>query len=188
MSRPVAFMLLPLVLMAAGCAGVSSDPSAMARDPELARRLVLNGISAYRDQHYADAQALLERAVEADAFSGIAHNNLGLAYYQQGKLYAAAQQFQLASKLLPHNPEPVNNLGLVLESAGRLEDSADQFSEALSLQPDNPTFIGNLVRARLRLGDRGEETRALMDELLLKETRPEWLDWAKRERAAVLND
>lgn len=155
------------------------------RDTELARRLVVKGVQAYQAEDYDRAQADLEGAVEADAFSGIAHNNLGLVYFQQGKLYAAAKQFQLAAKLLPYNPEPVNNLGLVLESAGRLDESVGQFEQAMSLQPDNPEFIGNLARARLRQGNNDEQTLELIDELVLKETRPDWLDWARRQQTLL---
>lgn len=178
-----------LVGLIQGCGGASSHRvDQRERDVQLARQYVLEGIEAYRAEDYDAAQAALENAVEADAFSGIAHNNLGLAYYQQGKLYLAARQFQLAAKLLPYNPEPINNLGLVLESAGRLDESADQFEQALSLQPDNPQFIGNLARARLRQGDRGQQTLELIDELVLKDTRPDWLDWARRQQVMLLRD
>ena len=176
------------ILQIQGCSESSSPRvDQRERDTQLARRYVLKGITAYQAGDYDSAQAALESAVAADIFSGIAHNNHGLVYYQQGKLYPAAQQFQLAAKLLRYNPEPINNLGLVLESAGRLEESIVQFEQALSLQPDNPQFIGNLVRARLRQGDSGDQTRELIDELVLKDTRPDWLEWARREQAMLIS-
>lgn len=183
---PVITLCLFTVLIQ-GCGGASSQRvEQRERDARLARQYVFEGIEAYRSGDDNAAQSALENAVETDAFSGIAHNNLGLVYYRQGKLYRAAQQFQLAAKLLPYNPEPANNLGLVLESAGRLDESVGQFEQAMSLQPDNPQFIGNLARARLRRGDRGEQTRELIDQLVLKDHRPEWNQWAKRQQTMMI--
>ena len=56
---------------------------------------------------------------------------------------------------------------------------------ALALEPDNPHLIGNLARARLRRGDKGYEMHDLLTDLILKDTRPEWIDWVK-EKLALL--
>lgn len=178
---------LVFTLLIQGCASSAArQDQPPPHDPDLARALVLTSIQHINDGSYDEARIALEQAIEADAFSGVAHNNLGLVYYHQDELYAAAQQFQLAAKLLPYNPKPINNLGLVLESAGRLTESVDQFEQALSLQPDNPEFIGNLARTKLRMGDKGERTRELIQELVAKDTRPDWREWAS-EKQALMN-
>jgi Flp pilus assembly protein TadD len=116
---------------------------------------------------------------------GPAHNNLGKAYFHQDKLYLAAWEFQYAMKLMPNTPEPRNNLGLVFESAGKLDDAVASYDEAMRLEPDNVQFIGNLARARVRRGDRDDDLRELLDKLVMRETRPDWADWARGQLATM---
>jgi Flp pilus assembly protein TadD len=134
---------------------------------------------------FAGAEAELKSALAADVMYGPAHNNLGKIYFHQDKLYLAAWEFQYAMKLMPNTPEPRNNLGLVFESAGKLDDAVASYDEAMRLEPDNVQFIGNLARARVRRGDRDDAVRELLDKLVLRETRPDWADWARGELAAM---
>ena len=80
---------------------------------------------------------------------------------------------------MPNQPEPPNNLGLVYEAAGKLDEVADAYGKAV-LEPDNVEALGNLVRAKVRRGDRDPSVRALLNKLVLRDTRPEWLAWEKR--------
>jgi Flp pilus assembly protein TadD len=155
------------------------------------------GDSAKAEQHNAKAVGMLERgdlpgaekelkdALAADVMCGPAHNNLGKVYFHQGKLYLAAWEFQYAMKLMPNTPEPRNNLGLVFESAGKLDDAVASYDEAMRLEPDNVQFIGNLARARVRRGDRDADVRELLDKLVMRETRPDWADWARGQLATM---
>ena len=117
---------------------------------------------------------------------GPAHNNLGKVYFRQGKMYLAAWEFQYAMKLMPNQPEPPNNLGLVFEAAGKLDDAAESYGKAVAREPDNIDALGNLARAPRR-GDKDAEVRDLLNELVLKDTRPEWVAWA-RDRLATLRE
>ena len=133
---------------------------------------------------YEEAQAALGRAIAADVMFGPARNNLGIVYYRQGKLYEAAHEFQYAIKLMPHHPDPRNNLGLVFEKAGdvveaRLSDAVEAYEQARRIEPDNPEYIGNLARSKIKRGDRDEETKKLLEELVFKDSRESWRDWAK---------
>jgi Flp pilus assembly protein TadD len=134
---------------------------------------------------YAGAEAELRSALASDVMYGPAHNNLGKVYFHQDKLYFAAWEFQYAMKLMPNTPEPRNNLGLVFESAGKLDDAVASYDEAMRLEPDNVQFIGNLARARVRRGDRDEAVRELLGKLVLRETRPDWADWARGRLATM---
>jgi hypothetical protein len=49
----------------------------------------------------------------------------------------------------------------------------------VALEPDNIHAMGNLARARVRRGDRDPDLRALLEKLVLRETRPEWLAWER---------
>ena len=115
---------------------------------------------------------------------GPAHNNLGSVYLRQGKLYLAAWEFEYAAKLMPERPEPNYNLGMVYEQAEQLDQAIDYYSKACQMAPRNPQFIGNLARALLKKSDIAPEAPALLSDLILYDTRPEWVCWAK-ERLAL---
>lgn len=178
-------MLFTTVLAAllAGChPAVEPPPPArgdVTRNNAAARADTARALKLIDQKQFAEAEPLLNRAIDADPSFGPAHNDLGLVYYQLGRLYDAAWQFQNAIKLLPSQPQPQNNLGLVLESALKFKEAEQAFTEAHRLEPQNPEYAGNLARVRLRLGERDEETRHLLQIVILSDTRPEWVEWAR---------
>ncbi len=186
-------VLVVAVLGALGCSatqtGNEGDYQTIGKQPrrnmEQAKQANDYAVELIQQQRYDEAEQALKDALEADVTFGPAHNNLGKVYYHQAKYYLAAWEFQYAIKLMPHQPQPRNNLGLVFEAVGKFDDAVTAYGKARSLQPDNPHFIGNLARVRLRRGDRGEELRSLLSDLLMRDTRSDWLQWA-REKLSVL--
>lgn len=156
---------------------VSTD---VERNQEKAQALNADGVRLLKARKFEEAEATFKEALTADVICGPAHNNLGKAYFHQGKHYLAAWEFQYAAKLLPNHPEPRNNLGLVFETVGKLDNAVEEYGKALTLEPDDPDFLGNLARARIRRGDRAPEVRQLLEDLILKDGRPEWVEWARR--------
>ena len=71
------------------------------------------------------------------------------------------------------------------ESVGKLSEAVENYEQARSLERDNPHFIGNLARARIRRGDRSADVRQILEDLLLRETRPEWAEWAQEQLAVM---
>src|SRR5687768_470722 len=161
-------------------AGYDTPAGGSRGDSDAARRENARAVQLMDGGDFAEAEAVLKDALSADVMFGPAHNNLGKVYYHQGDLYRAAWEFQYAAKLMPHQPEPLNNLGLVFESAGKLDEAVESYGKAVGAEPDNAQFIGNLARARVRRGDDGEDVRELLSKLVMRETRPDWADWARR--------
>ncbi len=181
----IAIMIVSIVSPLIGCQAQSSRPhrgadaaQSGAAQPELARAKHELALTAIDAGDIDAAEALLREALDADIMFGPAHNNLGKIYFQQRKLYEAAWRFEYAIKLMPDQPEPRNNLGLVLEHARRLDDAIVHYTDAHDLAPDNVEILGNLVRSRLRRGDRDSDVRRQLEDLVLKDTRPDWLAWA----------
>jgi Tfp pilus assembly protein PilF len=81
-----------------GCSASSPDPKTAVRRPDVALEELARGTKLFKEGDLAKAEHHLLKAMEADAFSGMAHNNLGLVYYHQGRLYDAAWQFQCAGR------------------------------------------------------------------------------------------
>lgn len=155
------------------------------RDTDLAKRKNAEAIEQIHQNKYPDAEKLLKESLEADVTLGPAHNNLGKVYYHDNELYLAAWEFQYAAKLMPDLPEPRNNLGLVLESVGKLDEAVNSYDEAIKLRPDNAQFLGNDARARYQRGDHDERLRKLLQDLVMRDTRPDWSEWV-RERLALM--
>jgi len=203
-----------LVLATTGCAKpahpdaaanyqtVTADPR---RNTDLASQLNAKGLEELAERDYAKAEKLFKEALQADMFFGPAHNNLGIAYYEQQKFYLAAWEFDYARKLMPNKPDPKHNLGMVMEAVGKLDEAAAHYEDALALAPDDPDTIANLARtlarrdmnySTSRSGDRNvtgnadrasdrDRLRELLHEIILKDTRPEWITWAK-DHLAIL--
>jgi Tfp pilus assembly protein PilF len=149
------------------------------RDTAKAQKLTETAADLLERGDLARAESLLRQALTADVGYGPAHNNLGIVYLRRSQLYMAAWEFEYASRLMPHRPEPRHNLGLVFEQAGRLDEAVRWYEEARDLERDNPLLLGSLVRSRVRRGDSGPELHALLEELVLKADSGEWRTWAR---------
>ena len=72
-----------------------------------------------------------------------AHTDLGAAYFQQGKMDIALEEFTLAAEIDPTFGFAYNGLGLV-NAALKQDDAAKQaFKKAISLEPDNSEARNN---------------------------------------------
>jgi tetratricopeptide (TPR) repeat protein len=80
----------------------------------------------------------------------MAHNNLGVAFFDEGKLAQAMEHFQQALNLKPEYAEPCNNLGECLLKAGRLPEAIDYFKHALRIKPGYDLAYWNLVMSYVK--------------------------------------
>jgi len=127
------------------------------------------------------AETILREALTADLFFGPAHNNLGVLFLKQDKLYEAANEFEWAKKLLPGHPDPRVNLALVMERAGRTEEACASYEAALEVWPDYLPALQGLASLTLRGGDQ-EDPRldGWLQEIGLR-GQDDWGGWARRE-------
>ena len=75
----------------------------------------------------------------------LAHNNLGLAYYEKGRLHEAIKEYRKALVLNPHHPLAHYNLGFAYGEKGRLDEAISEYKKALTINP-------NLAEAHTNLG------------------------------------
>jgi tetratricopeptide (TPR) repeat protein len=168
------------LLCASACASPSpsSVSSEQLRDPKRAHELTLEALEVIDDDPTA-AEELLQAAVKADAYHGPAHNDLGVLYLRQSRLYEAANEFELARKLLPGNPDPRLNLGLTLERAGLYERAFDAYNAALEVSPAHIRTIQAIARLTLRTGQKSERLLGLLEDISLRGETNEWRVWAQ---------
>ena len=130
------------------------------------------------------AETILREALTADLFFGPAHNNLGVLFLKQDKLYEAANEFEWAKKLLPGHPDPRVNLALVMERAGRNDEAFASYAAALEVWPNYLPALQGLASLTLRAGDREDpRVEGWLKEIGLR-GEDGWADWA-RGRLAV---
>lgn len=131
------------------------------------------------------ADKLLREALTADLYHGPAHNNLGILYLKQDRLYDAANEFEWARKLLPGHPDPRLNLALTLESAGRVDEAITMYGTALEVFPDHVPTVQALTRLQVRARKTDSRTEEFLRQIAMRGESEEWRDWARKQLARV---
>ena len=91
--------------------------------------------------------AAFHKALELKPDYANAHNNLGNALKDQGKLEDAVAAFHKALELKPDHAEAHSNLGSALKEQGKLDEAVAAFHKALELKPDHAEAHSNLGSA-----------------------------------------
>ena len=124
------------------------------------------------------AEALLREALTKDLFFGPAHNNLGVIFLGEGKLYEAAHEFEWARKLLPGNPDPRVNLALTLERAGRLDEAFKSYEAALEVAPEDLAATEGAASIVVRTRRPDTRLAGWLRTISLGDTGGDWNRWA----------
>jgi tetratricopeptide (TPR) repeat protein len=145
-----------------------------------ARRHNALGIKWMNHGKLSKAETHFQKAIELSPRYAAPRNNLGNLLFARQELYLAAWQFERAAELDVYASEPLVNLGLVYEQARQLQRAEECYRRAIEISPYSPVIVGNLARILVRLDGDPAEIRPLLEQLLLIDTRPDWLDWADR--------
>lgn len=170
--------LVGLAACRTSAVGPYAPPAEAARETSVAEKL--NRAAAdLIETDVVRAEALLREALTKDLFYGPAHNNLGVVFLAQDKLYEAAHEFEWAQKLLPGQPDPHVNLALVMERAGRDDDAFRSYESALAVAPEYvPAMQGAALLAARRGGDE-PRLAGWLDQVALHGESPRWTAWAR---------
>lgn len=161
----------------------TTNPPADIEFNEQARKLNSHGLRAFEAGKLPKAEELFTRALEVDVSFGPAHNNLGQIFLARHQLYLAAWEFEYASNLMPELVEPIINQGLAYETGERLQRAEEYYQRAYEHTPMHPVAIASLARVRIKLDRDPQEIAFLLDELILHDSRQEWVQWAKELKA-----
>ncbi len=179
-------LLVGLTLTLTGCTARGPyEPMAAAQRDSIKAQSLTQDAAAIIDTKPEKAERLLRDALTADLYHGPAHNNLGVLYLTQGKLYEAASEFEWARKLMPGHPDPRMNLAMVLEQAGRTDEALAAYAAALEVYPDHIGAIQGLARLQVRAGRTNERTPALLNAIAMRGEDEQWRDWARSQSLRV---
>jgi len=117
--------------------------------------LLILGASTWRQARiYQDLETLWQDTVAKNPECFLAHNNLGVAFANLGKVAEAKAQWQQALQIEPDYVEAHGNLGNVLYREGRIKEAVAHYEHVLRINPDLPGAHYDLGLAWARLGRR----------------------------------
>jgi tetratricopeptide (TPR) repeat protein len=98
--------------------------------------LVIFGVLVWNEGHkYRNAEALWSDTIAKNPQCWIAHNGLGAALTEQGKISEAIRHYSEALGIKPDYEVAHYNLGVALERQGRDDEAIRHYSEALRIDP-----------------------------------------------------
>ena len=110
-------------------------------------------VCAWRQTGYwKNSEILWTHTLACTTGNYIAHNNLGDALDQKGRVDDAIPQFQNALQINPDFVEAHNNLGAALFQKGKVDEAIVHYQEALKIKPDDAKAHDNLGIALFQKG------------------------------------
>jgi len=132
--------------------------------------------------NWKNSTALFKHALHVNPNNYVAHNNLGNALAEQGKLDRAISHYSKALRIKPDYAKAHNNLGSALAKQGKLEEAIYYLAQALRVRPDYLEAHYNLGSALARQGKLHEAIGHFSEALRI---RPDYAD-ARRNLNIVL--
>jgi tetratricopeptide (TPR) repeat protein len=125
---------------------------------------------------WKDSETLFRHALACTSDNWVAHNNLGLALLEAGKVDEAIPELESALRIRPAYVDAHVNLGRALLQKGRIADALLHLSEAIRANPGSAEAQTNLGVA-LALDGRLEEGIGHLRRAV--ELEPERVEWRK---------
>jgi protein O-mannosyl-transferase len=119
--------------------------------------LVVLGVLTWRQcGMYADPETLWRTTIARNPNSSMAHNNLGVIYFDRGRVDEAMAYCRKALEIQPDSANAHFNLGRIFLRQGRLDEAAAHFQRALEIQPNDARAHSDLGLVLLQKGQTDE--------------------------------
>ncbi len=105
-----------------------------------------------RNTIWKDDYILYSDMVIKSPDGAIPHHNLGLSFFDKGKIDEAIEEYQIALRIEPAYEKAHTNLGKAFFDKGRIDEAIEQFQTASALDADSSEPHGNLGAAFVRKG------------------------------------
>ena len=126
------------------------------------------GLTRQQLGHWKNSEALFRHALEVTKNNDLAHNNLGTALAEQGRMDEAISHFRKAISLKPDYAQAHYNLGTALGEQGQMDEAITHFREAIRLKPDDAQAHNNLGIALHQKGQTDEAISQYQQAIRLK--------------------
>ena len=126
-------------------------------------RLILGGLSTVilaaliycahvQASYWRNSESLWTHTLACTSGNFIAHNNLGNALFQKGKVDDAIAHYKKALQINPDDADAHNNLGIALRQKGKVDEAIAHYKKALQINPDDAEAHNNLGAALFQKG------------------------------------
>ena len=102
--------------------------------------------------YWKDSETLFRHALDVTRDNWVAHENLGIALAQAGRLPEAIGHWEQALRARPDYADALNNLGYALTRSGRLPEAIEHLEQAVRIEPDYAQAHNNLGVAFVQVG------------------------------------
>jgi tetratricopeptide (TPR) repeat protein len=134
----------------------------------LAVGVVLLALSWQHGAAFQNDRALWRDTLTKNPECWLAHNNLGVALDNQGKVTEAIAHYEQALRAEPDYAETHYNMGVALEQTGRIKQAIGQYEQALQINSDYAEAHNNLGNALAQAGRIPEAIEHLQQALRIK--------------------
>jgi tetratricopeptide (TPR) repeat protein len=110
----------------------------------------------FQVRHWKNSAALFEHALRVTKDNQLAHNQLGQALHEAGRVDEAIKHFEAALRITPQYVNAHVNLGDAFKDQGKLDDAARAYGDALHFVPGHATAKNNLGVVLAMQGKMGE--------------------------------
>lgn len=120
------------------------------------RGLVNDGVDAYEEDKYSDAEVNFKKGIENDIENFESRFNLGDAIYKQGRYDEALEEFKNSLNLVKTDEEKAkifHNIGNTFLKSQKLQESIASYKESLKLNPNDLETKYNLSFALKQMQD-----------------------------------
>ena len=125
--------------------------------------IIFSSVSTWHQVHYwRNTVSLFTHALQGAPQNYVAHENLGFAFLDQGRLQEALVHFRQASALLPASERLYKNTGVALYRLGKYEEASYELRQALRTNPrysDGYYHLGNVYFSQQRFAEAAVQYR-----------------------------
>jgi Flp pilus assembly protein TadD len=119
-------------------------------------------------RYWRNSITLFEHTLDVTVNNYVAHSNLGIALFFQGKLDRSIEHFHKALRINPGFVDARINLGIALANQGRMDDAISHFLEASRINPDSYETHNSLGVALERQGNTAKAVSHYYEALRIK--------------------
>jgi tetratricopeptide (TPR) repeat protein len=130
--------------------------------------VVLMAAAYIQTGYWADSTSLWTHTLACTSGNYVAHNNLGIALADQGKLPEAIEHYKQALQFKPNFTDATLDLGIALAQQGKMQEATRYLWKAVRLKPQEPKEHCNLGNALAEQGQYPEAIQQYQEALRLK--------------------